>query len=79
MSPNSQPESAGLQPQQRFKQWRYIFHMEDGRQTCIGEEYIGTEPEAMLEGENRLFEHLLVEGETPASIEVQSLVSHAPD
>ena len=61
------------------KQWRYIFHMEDGRQTCIGEEYIGTEPEAMLEGENRLFEHLLVEGETPASIEVQSLVSHAPD
>ncbi len=54
------------------KSWRYIFHMEDGRQLCVGKEYVGTEPEAMWEGENRLFEHEHGGGETPVSIEVQS-------
>ena len=54
------------------KSWRYIFHMEDGRQLCVGQEYVGTEPEAMWEGENRLFEHEHGGGETPVSIEVQS-------
>ena len=54
------------------KRWRYIFHMEDGRQVCVGKEYVGTEPEAMWEGENRLWEHERGGGETPASIEVQS-------
>ena len=55
-----------------IKVWRYIFHMEDGRQVCVGKEYVGTEPEAMWEGEHRLFEHEKGGGETPASIEVQS-------
>lgn len=55
-----------------IKVWRYIFHMEDGRQLCVGNEYVGTEPEAMWEGENRLCEHERGGGETPASIEVQS-------
>jgi len=54
------------------KRWRYIFHMEDGRQLCVGKEYVGTEPEAMWEGESRLFEHEHGGGETPVSIEVQS-------
>ena len=54
------------------KRWRYIFHMEDGRQVCVGKEYVGTEPEAMWEGENRLFVHEHGGGETPVSIEVQS-------
>lgn len=54
------------------KRWRYIFHMEDGRQLCVGKEYVGTEPEAMWEGENRLCEHERGGGETPVSIEVQS-------
>ena len=55
-----------------IKVWRYIFHMEDGRQLCVGKEYVGTEPEAMWEGENRLCEHEHGGGETPVSIEVQS-------
>ncbi|MDX9972257.1 MAG: hypothetical protein RBU21_04600 [FCB group bacterium] len=54
------------------KSWRYIFHMEDGRQLCVGKEYVGTEPEAMWEGENRLVKHETGGGETPVSIEVQS-------
>lgn len=54
------------------KRWRYIFHMEDGRQLCVGKEYVGTEPEAMWEGENRLYKHEHGGGETPVSIEVQS-------
>ena len=54
------------------KVWRYIFHMEDGRQLAVGGEYVGTEPEAMWEGENRLFAHERGGGETPARIEVQS-------
>jgi hypothetical protein len=54
------------------KRWRYIFNMEDGRQVCVGCEYIGTEPEAMWEGENRLFAHERDGGQTPSSIEVQS-------
>ena len=54
------------------KQWRFVFHMEDERQMVVGDEYIGTEPEAMWEGENRLFDHEHIGGETPVSIEVQS-------
>ena len=54
------------------KLWRFIFHMEDGRQMVVGDGYIGTEPEAMWEGENRLFDHEHIGGETPVSIEVQS-------
>ena len=54
------------------KSWRYIFHMEDGLLLCVGNEYVGTEPEAMWEGENRLCEHERGGGETPVSIEVQS-------
>ena len=54
------------------KQWRFVFHMEDERQMVVGDEYIGTEPEAMREGENRLFDHEHIGGETPVSIEVQS-------
>jgi len=54
------------------KQWRYIFHMEDGRQETVGEDYVATEPEAMWEGENRLFDYEHDGGETPVSIEVQS-------
>jgi hypothetical protein len=61
------PQAIGV-----VKVWRYIFHMEDGRQLCVGKEYVGTEPEAMWEGENRLFEHEHGGGETPVSIEVQS-------
>ena len=61
------PQALGV-----VKRWRYIFHMEDGRQLAVGGEYVGTEPEAMWEGENRLFEHEKGGGETPASIEVQS-------
>ena len=54
------------------KQWRFVFHMEDGRQIVVGNEYIGTEPEAMWEGENRLYEYEYDGNETPVSIEVQS-------
>jgi len=54
------------------KRWRFVFHMEDGGQETVGDDYIATEPEAMWEGENRLFDHEHNGGETPASIEVQS-------
>jgi hypothetical protein len=58
------------------KRWRFIFHMENGRQETVGDDYIATEPEAMREGENRLFDHEHNGGETPASIEVQSQGKH---
>ena len=61
------PQAIGV-----VKVWRYIFHMEDGRQLCVGKEYVGTEPEAMWEGENRLAMSERDGGETPVSIEVQS-------
>jgi hypothetical protein len=58
------------------KRWKFIFHMENGRQETVGDDYIATEPEAMWEGENRLFDHEHNGGETPASIEVQSQGKH---